>query len=337
MTRSLSSLADQRGQSAKQRAAHILDRIVSSVTWLKEERHSLICLVFHSIFNDNREIAADTILPQEMVTIGYFRECLQYFSSHEYAFVSPEDVKRGLSDSANYILITFDDGYFNNTRILPILEEYSAPAVFSICTTNVKEGNCFWWDVVYRQRRQEGRPYKEISRELAALERQSIEQRDRYVLNLSREKALRPRGDIDRPFTPDELKRFAKEKYVLLGNHTRDHAFLPACSPDEMRYQLSGCQQDIMEMTHKLPVTASYPHGKCTPQVIEASRKAGLRVGVTGERRKNCFPIKDPMCLGRFSLCGTQPVTQQCRIIRSDLTMSRMMDMYRRITSRQAA
>ena len=320
--------------SAKQRAAHILDRIVSSATLLKEERHSLICLVFHGIFNDNREIATDTILPQEMVTVGYFRECLRYFSSHEYTFVSPEDVKKGLSDSANYILITFDDGYFNNTRILPILEEHNAPAVFSVCTTNVKEGTCFWWDVVYRQRREEGRPYKEISRELAALERKSIEQRDRCVLKLFGEKAMRPRGDIDRPFTPDELKRFAKETCVFLGNHTRDHAFLPTCSPDMMRYQLSGCQQDILDMAHKLPITVSYPHGKYTSQVIEVSREVGLKIGVAGEQQKNYLPIKDPMCLRRFSMCGTQPAAQQCRRIRSDVTVSRMIDMYRRITDR---
>ena len=57
--------------------------------------------------------------------------------------------------------------------------------------------------------------------------------------------AFQPRGEIDRPFTPPELRDFACEPYVHLGNHTANHAILTNYAPDQARAQTSGGGLDL--------------------------------------------------------------------------------------------
>ena len=48
----------------------------------------------------------------------------------------------------------------------------------------------------------------------------------KYIKNKFGENSLIPKSNIDRPFTPLELKEFCSNKYVTIGNHTLDHTNL---------------------------------------------------------------------------------------------------------------
>src|SRR5260370_33213581 len=85
-----------------------------------------------------------------------FRAFLGHFCQQGYSFVSPGQILGGLQPSGKYILLTFDDGYCNNLRALPVMEEFNAPAVFFISCDHVREGKAFWWDVVFREGRESG-------------------------------------------------------------------------------------------------------------------------------------------------------------------------------------
>jgi len=290
-----------------------------------KESSSLISILFHSVYADERERTLNLVYPDGSVTIGQLRDCLRYFSSLSYVFVSPDYIQRGLPAGSNYVLITFDDGYHNNTRALPILEEYDAPSVFFISTTHVKKMKSFWWDVVYRERSRQGRATNEITHEIQCLASRSVRDKEQYVLHTFGKAAIEPRGDLDRPFTPSELRIFSRERHVFLGNHTCDHAFLPSHSPEEIDEQLRGCQRDILEMTNVQPSIVSYPYGAYDETVIDASRRAGLQLGLTVEHHKNRLPISDPMRLGRFSFREGQKIEEQCKVMRSGLTVRTIM------------
>lgn len=49
-----------------------------------------------------------------------------------YTFVQPNDIYPGLRPEPHQklALITFDDGYYNNTHLIPVLEEFEVPALF---------------------------------------------------------------------------------------------------------------------------------------------------------------------------------------------------------------
>ena len=134
---------------------------------------------------------------------------------------------------------------------------------------------------------------------------------------------MRPRSEIDRPFTPDELREFSRQEYVYLGNHTHDHAILTNYSAEGIRGQLLECQNNLIKLAGIKPKIISYPDGAYSEDVINITREAGFKIGVTVDSRKNYLPINTEqggaLRLGRFILNADKGVISQAKTFRSDL------------------
>jgi peptidoglycan/xylan/chitin deacetylase (PgdA/CDA1 family) len=289
------------------------------------ERAALLTFLFHGLFQNRSEIEKELVDPQQEFTVGDFRDFVDYFLASGYQFVSPDDVLAGLSPDRRYVMATFDDGYFNNSHALPVLTEYSVPAVFSISTSHIRRGTCFWWDVLYRERRKRAVPVERIHEERDTLvNKKHSEIESRLVREFGRH-ALQPAGDIDRPMTPAELRDFSCSQHVTLGNHTRDHAYLPSCNAEELEDQIGGAQQELAEMTGRLPSFISYPSGFWSTDSVSVSRAADLRLGVTVQPKMNYLPIdldsQAAMELGRFIPTSNGHLARQYRAFRSDLSL----------------
>lgn len=304
------------------------DKLISrGYLTLFQEKASLIIFLFHGLFRNEKEIALNFIEPrsQRNITVDYFRSFVEYYLHQNYLFVSPEDVLSGLDNDRNYIMVTFDDGYYSNWNALPILEEYTVPAVFFISANHVKQCKCFWWDVIYRERIRSGNSKRDISNELKSLKRKTDEEIEKYIIDLFGEEAFEPKSDVDRPFTESELKQFANSQFVFLGNHTLDHAILTNYSSSDMKSQIEDSQSIIHEMTGTRPAIIAYPSGEYSAEVIRMARDCGMKLGLTIEPKKNYLPIDlqgdDAMCLGRFSLRATDSLVRQCEVARSDIVL----------------
>lgn len=309
-------------------AINIADQIFSSV-FLKffNEKNSLIVLLFHALFRNEEEISLNVIDPQQGITIKHFHKVIDYFLNHNYTFISPNDFLNCLDNEKKYVLITFDDGYFNNQWALPILKEYAIPALFFISTNYVKYNKCFWWDVLYRERIKQGMPTKDILREQKRLvESKTNEEIEKYIRDLFGKKAFEPIGDIDRPFTHQELKKISKEKYVFLGNHTSDHAALTNYSSNGIKSQILDAQNTLYDITGTKPIAISYPYGKISVsnEVIRISKEIGLKLIFTGVK-KNYLPLHfqsdGTMRLFRVGLQGNNRLINQCEVFRSDVSL----------------
>jgi peptidoglycan/xylan/chitin deacetylase (PgdA/CDA1 family) len=289
------------------------------------ERGGLLAFLFHSLFRDEREIALDQVDPLQRTTVGQFRRFIEYYLGHGYRFISPTDPLRGLSPDGKYALITFDDGYFNNIHALPVLEEYGVPAVFFISTDHVRQNKCFWWDVLYRERVARGASPSRAYREGVGLKSKRTEQIEAELTARFGPRAFEPRGDVDRPFSPSELRAFARSPYVHLGNHTANHAILTNYSPEQVRAQILGAQEALREMTGVRPGAIAYPNGAYSGRILEACGDIGLKVGFTVRPEKNPLPLdaRSPglLQLGRFALEGDGLIEAQCRTYRSDLLL----------------
>lgn len=304
------------------------DRILSR-GYLKffKERNSLIIFLLHGLFRDKKEIALNHVNPQSQrdITVEHFRQFVEYYLSVNYIFISPVDILNGLNNDKNYIMITFDDGYFSNQYALPVLKEYKIPAVFFISANHIKYNKCFWGDILYRERIKTGTSKKDILRESKYLKSKTNDEMEKYLIDIFGKNALKPISDIDRPFTPSELKEFSKEKYVFLGNHTCDHAILPNYPQDEIRSQICDAQNYIYDITRIKPEIIAYPNGVYSKEVVRISRELGLKYGITIEPKKNYLPLnmqgEDTMLLGRFSLWGNNTLIRQCETARSDIVL----------------
>jgi len=130
--------------SSIQRLVRATDCVVArAYLSLFRERSALLSFLFHSLFRDEREIALNQVDPLQRTTVAQFRRFVEYYLAHDYRFIGPADLLGGLDPDGKYAMITFDDGYFNNTLALPILEEYRVPAVVFVSTDHVRQNKCF--------------------------------------------------------------------------------------------------------------------------------------------------------------------------------------------------
>ncbi len=295
---------------------------------MTNEKGALLSFLFHGLFQNRDEMATGVVDPQQGVTVEMFRRLISHFQEQSYRFVSPEEIVEGLSPQGKYALLTFDDGYYNNIRALPVLEEFGVPAVFFICSDHVKYGKAFWWDVVFREFKKRGRTCDEIVCAGAGyklLKTADVESRLQKEFG---QFALKPVSDLGRPFTATELKEFAAHPLVSLGNHTKDHAILTNYSDTEIQDQIRGCQDAIRELTGKIPQMIAYPNGDESPAIRKAAQDCGLQLGFLVYPGKNRLPVKaggpEAMTLKRFMLWGNREVDMQCRISRSSVSLYRI-------------
>lgn len=300
----------------------VVRRIDHVITKKLGERDALIILLFHSVFLDGDEANSNTVVPNLGLRLDDFRQLMEHYHKNGYKFVSPSEMLNDLP-RGKYCLLTFDDGYYNNRRILPILESFNAPALFFVSSQHVIHNRSFWWDVVHRIGSQEGKSQTEIEDETNGFKSM---RHDEIAAELSRrygDESHKPIGDLDRPFTPRELAEFASHELVHLGNHTSDHAILTNYDSRGVRQQIRKGQDDIAQMTGVVPRIISYPNGNFSDEICHIAREEGLQMGITTLSQKNSLPLDrrglKSMKLSRFMAKPFSSIEEQCLGHRSDL------------------
>ena len=296
-------------------------KLRSGLSILRRDKPAVLGFLFHGLFEDAGEIASAQVDAQQGITVEHMRRFIEHFLQAGYGFISPEQDEPGLAEDGRYACITFDDGYANNLRMLPLLEEYGIPATFYITTGNVEQQECFWWDVVFRERVRRGVEKAEISREQKMLKKRHHLDIITYLQQQFGDNCLQPWSDTDRPMTVAELQDFAAHPLVHIGNHTRNHYLLDRYSDTEVLEQIQLAQNDLMEWTGRTPVSIAYPNGNYSHAVAEAAKDCGLKTGLTLQKSKNHLPLAGNFAMGRFTLWGNQNIDTQCNIFRSDIPL----------------
>jgi peptidoglycan/xylan/chitin deacetylase (PgdA/CDA1 family) len=318
------------------------DAVAGVYLSLFRERGALLSFLFHSLFADEAQIARNLVDPLQRTTVSQFRELIEYYLAHGYRFVSPDALLEGLKPDGKYVLLTFDDGYYNNSLALPILRELGVPALFFISTNHVRRQKCYWWDVLYRERMARGATRSEEYREALSMKGLSTSEIEARLTGLFGADAFTPRGDIDRPFTAAELLEFAGSPNVFIGNHTANHEILTNHPIDRVRRQVQSAQADLMEMTGKAPIAIAYPNGAFNKEITQVCREAGLKIGFTVRSGKSRLPLRvgspELMELKRFVPHGHAPMARQCKTCRSDVSIyGAFRDLYVRMMRRKVS
>jgi len=305
-------------------ALRALDRTFAAL-WVgtHRERPALLAFLFHHVFDDEDEITRDLVDPYQPLLVSDLRRLIEHFLQHGYRFIAPADLLGELDPAGHYVLLTFDDGYANNLRILPLLRELRVPATIFVSTAHVAEGRAFWWDAIYRERRRRGADGVAIEREKLALKLRSYPAIEAYVRAELGAAALQPIGDTDRPLTPAELRALASEPLLTLGNHTADHAILTVHDDDTVRTQIRAGQDYLAALTGAPPIIIAYPNGDYDARVLQLARAEGLRLGMIVAPMKNRLPLSADaeMQIARYLVRGGTDLLAECRRCRSDLQL----------------
>src|ERR1700712_1444191 len=102
------------------KAGHIINPLLLNFV---NEKNQLLIFYFHGFYKSHKQKEQNHIDPQNNITINEFTAFIEYFLSHKYVFTSLSDIANGISKDRRYAMITFDDGYFNNTLAIDVLNK----------------------------------------------------------------------------------------------------------------------------------------------------------------------------------------------------------------------
>lgn len=265
------------------------------------EKNGLSSFLFHSLKKTQK--SRPTLYPQENLTIELFDNFIGKMLDMNYTFVGPDEVHNGsLSPEKKYGLITFDDGYFNNTWCLDVLKKYNVPAVFFITTNWIQQNEKMWGDVIFQERTKQGCSRIQIDKEIISLVPQKISQIKDYITREFGLNSFIPQGDEDRPMTETELRQFSSNPLVFIGNHTHNHECLSNLTPDEIEKELTMCQKILGHNLGYKPTILAYPYGRASNEVINKSKELNFKLGFSVVNTKTKLPISSDayLNLSRF-------------------------------------
>jgi peptidoglycan/xylan/chitin deacetylase (PgdA/CDA1 family) len=260
---------------------------------LLNENGHMLSFFFHGIYRTQEEKDMSHIDPQQNMTVKQFSDFIQYFLESGYKFVGPDDLLNGLSENQRYVLLTFDDGYFNNTLAIEVLNKYQVPAVFFVTARNILENKSFWWDVVYKYRKKQGLKREKIRKEQNNLKQFDFGYIENYLLKTFGTDSLKPWSDIDRPLTEQEIKSLVNHPFVHFGNHTFNHTILVNAGRDEIRSELIDSNRWLTELTGKDQYLFAFPNGDFNKLAMEVAEEVGFRYAFTAIPKKNKLPLEN--------------------------------------------
>lgn len=271
---------------------------------LMNEQDQLLVFYFHGLYETDAQKAAHHVDPQNNLTLRQFERFVKYFLKRGYRFIHKEDLLKGLEGGHPYLMLTFDDGYYNNSLALRILEKYEIPATFFITARNVLNNKSYWWDIIYKYRKKAGVSLNAIRMEQERMKDLSYREIDAYIVQQFGEVANNPWSDIDRPFTAEELRAFAQSPYVSIGNHTFHHTILPNYEEAEIRREFVDSNQALTEIIGYEPQGVAFPNGNYNDMVLRVAEEVGFQFAFTVVPKKNFLPMihrsEEMVCLDRF-------------------------------------
>lgn len=221
------------------------------------------------------------------VTPENFDKQIKYLVE-KYNVLSVEEFYSIISKNEKFpeksVLITFDDGYADNlTFALPILEKYSAQALFYICPGNFETDTEFWWDEVERHillssefpeafnleiagrkvtsskdKNERLKLYNEL---LPVLRSMEFRMRDEVIASIAAMTGNSLPRKSHRSMTWAELKAMVKSPSAVIGAHTIHHPSLAVCTPENQKHEISFSKMIIEEKLNLSVEHFSYPFG----------------------------------------------------------------------------
>jgi peptidoglycan/xylan/chitin deacetylase (PgdA/CDA1 family) len=117
--------------------------------FVARRRPGFVVLTYHRIAKSGENLFYDPVIS---ATPDSFRTQIKWLSNHVRLVTLDElliQLESGVPWSEPAILLTFDDGYYDNFKqAVPILREFSAPATFFIPTAFLDTPQLSWWDQV---------------------------------------------------------------------------------------------------------------------------------------------------------------------------------------------
>jgi peptidoglycan/xylan/chitin deacetylase (PgdA/CDA1 family) len=246
-----------------------------------------------------------------------------------------EAVEKGTPLPKRAVLITFDDAYADFAEITwPILKQFRLPATMFVPTAYSNQPErAFWWDRLYQAFAATSRTEINVS-PLGHLPLLPLDQKHRSLRAIQNRLTTLPhceamplvdslcdelglsRAQGGSVLTWTQLRELAREG-LTLGSHTRTHPVMTQVTPEQIREEVQGSQEDLQrEIGACLPIFC-YPNGNHNDAVVSVLREQGIRLAFTTLSGPNNLGSLDPLRLHRTVIMPrTTPAIFCLRLLR---------------------
>lgn len=271
---------------------------------------NIVVLMYHEIACDSDEIEAWTVVKES----DFVRQ-MEYLSAH-FNIISLKDALYQINNRDAYrmqrpsIVITFDDGYRGNRKVLfPIVKSMNIPATIFVATKTVQDGQAYWYDRLfnalerdkvitlklnhlslgnYQINKHKGvKNWGEIERLLFDLKKLEPNVREKAV-----ESILKGFNDVSKndtyklsPLSISEVCELSEDPLITIGAHSHCHNLLTQLTEDNIINSVKTSKQLLEAWTGKPVSYFAYPNGNYNDIVIDILKKTGFKCGLTTEVR----------------------------------------------------
>lgn len=210
-------------------------------------------LVFHGVAAKEYGGIARPVHPHH--TAAQLQQTLAWLAD-KWPFLTPAQFFAGCRG----ILLTFDDGLANNFEYgLPVLEQFSAPAIFFVTTQHVIRPDN-WLDFNRQRACQQWGNKAAVPPAIA----------HQFFDGLSIE----------------QLAACGAHPLLTIGGHPTTHPFLTRCNEAQLWQELTVSRRYLQEISGQSVDTFAYPTNDYNRQVAEATQRAGYKAAFAVDSRQ---------------------------------------------------
>lgn len=222
-----------------------------------------------------------------------FSGIIKWLASRKFTIVSLSEfellLKKGDLPS-KLALLTFDDGWRDNLKLIPIIQKFNVPVAIFITTEAILQGN-YWWEYAFIDERGKNEGLKNV-KEFKKLPFEVFTKK----VNLIKRKHSIPRSAL----TLDELKQLSKNPLVTIGSHTVTHPILVKCDCLRQEVELEESKSTLETWLQRDIEFFAYPNGDFNSTTIDIARKTGYKLCFTTIQSKMDLATFNPYLIPRF-------------------------------------
>lgn len=256
-----------------------------------------VFLNYHRVISDNdfkkKNRPSDDLIVSESV---FEKQII--FLTKNFNVISINDVHKNLNLKKK-IVITFDDGYFDNFEIaFPILKKYNCPAIIYIATSFLNNTDYPWWLNIWKIiKHNEFIIFNEkkidISNKNLKIKYYDIFCRKLFLLKKSEQAIFfnKLRYDIKKSIKnkkifllKENLIKLSKNNLVEIGCHSHHHQNLKILNKKELNKDIAQSKRLLEKITRKKIFHFSIPFGtkdSFTEKTIRLLKKFNFKTIVT--------------------------------------------------------
>ena len=169
------------------------------------------------------------------------------------------------------IIITFDDGYKENYKLLDIIKKFQIPITIFVCSDLIGTNRHFWWTHPY------GLYKNSYLKKLSNKERLSIIAK----YDNSNQEDLLDKGR--QSLNLKEFDEMVDCGLVDFQSHTMSHPILNSCDNEEAFNEINDSKKKL-ERDYNLDIFAiAYPNGNYSKREVEIIKNTGYKCALTAK------------------------------------------------------